>query len=128
MCGRSTSAWRHGGRRVLIIISTRRLHVCSPSLLPSLPLSSFPSPPSIRPSLPLYPGASIRIPRFTARDNKGYLEDRRPASNIDPYLVTSLIFDTTCLKGDTKVPPGKSFRGRSWVCSCWFWVKGIGLV
>jgi len=47
-------------------------------------------------------GASIRIPRFTARDNKGYLEDRRPASNIDPYLVTSLIFDTTCLKGDTK--------------------------
>jgi glutamine synthetase len=46
-------------------------------------------------------GASIRIPRFTARDNKGYLEDRRPASNIDPYLVTSLIFDTTCLKGDT---------------------------
>jgi glutamine synthetase len=46
-------------------------------------------------------GASIRIPRFTDRDGKGYLEDRRPASNIDPYVVTSLIFDTTCLKGDT---------------------------
>merc|ERR1712167_544543 len=46
-------------------------------------------------------GASIRIPRFTERDNKGFLEDRRPASNIDPYLVTALIFDTTVLKGDT---------------------------
>lgn len=30
-----------------------------------------------------------------------YLEDRRPASNIDPYIVTALVFDTCCLKGDT---------------------------
>jgi hypothetical protein len=51
-------------------------------------------------------GASIRIPRFTARDNKGYMEDRRPASNIDPYVVTALIFDTCVLKGDTKVFDG----------------------
>ena len=48
-------------------------------------------------------GASIRIPRFTARDNKGFMEDRRPASNVDPYVVTSLIFDTCVLKGDTAV-------------------------
>lgn len=48
-------------------------------------------------------GASIRIPRFTERDGKGFMEDRRPASNIDPYVVTSLIFDTTVLNGDTKV-------------------------
>jgi glutamine synthetase len=47
-------------------------------------------------------GASIRIPRFTDRDGKGYLEDRRPASNMDPYVVTGLIFDTGVLKGDTK--------------------------
>lgn len=40
-------------------------------------------------------GASIRIPRQTAADGKGYIEDRRPASNIDPYVVTSLIFQTT---------------------------------
>jgi len=53
-------------------------------------------------------GASIRIPRFTARDNKGYLEDRRPASNIDPYIVTALVFDTTCLKGDTTVFDSKA--------------------
>jgi len=46
-------------------------------------------------------GASIRIPRFTDRDGKGYLEDRRPASNMDPYVVTGLIFDTGVLKGDS---------------------------
>jgi glutamine synthetase len=33
-------------------------------------------------------GCSIRIPIFTVNDNwKGYLEDRRPASNADPYKV-----------------------------------------
>jgi len=42
-------------------------------------------------------GASVRIPRFTERDNKGYLEDRRPASNMDPYLVTAKIAETTIL-------------------------------
>ena len=42
-------------------------------------------------------GSSIRIPRFTERDGKGYLEDRRPASNMDPYLVTSKIAETTIL-------------------------------
>ncbi|MEJ2399470.1 MAG: glutamine synthetase beta-grasp domain-containing protein, partial [Gammaproteobacteria bacterium] len=30
-------------------------------------------------------GASIRIPVSTAQNWKGYLEDRRPASNADPY-------------------------------------------
>lgn len=43
--------------------------------------------------------ASIRIPTTTAHDKKGYIEDRRPASNIDPYLVTAVIVDTTCLDG-----------------------------
>lgn len=42
-------------------------------------------------------GCSIRIPRSVDKEGKGYLEDRRPASNIDPYLVTAKIFDTTCL-------------------------------
>jgi glutamine synthetase len=27
----------------------------------------------------------------------GYYEDRRPSSNIDPYIVTAIIVDTTCL-------------------------------
>lgn len=33
-------------------------------------------------------GASIRIPRHVGAQGYGYLEDRRPASNVDPYRVT----------------------------------------
>ena len=40
---------------------------------------------------------SIRIPTQTANDGCGYFEDRRPASNMDPYLVTSSIYKTCCL-------------------------------
>ena len=36
-------------------------------------------------------GASIRIPNETINNGCGYFEDRRPAANIDPYLVCSLI-------------------------------------
>ena len=42
-------------------------------------------------------GASIRIGTETINDGYGYFEDRRPASNCDPYLVTSAIFKTTVL-------------------------------
>jgi glutamine synthetase len=42
-------------------------------------------------------GASVRIPRQVAEDGYGYLEDRRPASNCDPYVVTDLIVKTTLL-------------------------------
>ena len=42
-------------------------------------------------------GASIRIPRQCAEDGKGYLEDRRPSSNCDPYRVTEAIARTVCL-------------------------------
>ena len=41
-------------------------------------------------------GCSIRIPRSTEADNKGYFEDRRPASNMDPYIVIGLLFSTCC--------------------------------
>ena len=42
---------------------------------------------------------SVRIPTSTAHDNgKGYIEDRRPASNMDPYIVTAMIADTTILE------------------------------
>jgi glutamine synthetase len=40
-------------------------------------------------------GASIRVPRKVALDRKGYMEDRRPASNIDPYQVTSIIMKSS---------------------------------
>lgn len=41
-------------------------------------------------------GASIRIPIFTVKNNRGYLEDRRPAANMDPYKVTGRMLETAC--------------------------------
>lgn len=41
-------------------------------------------------------GASVRIPMATAKDGKGYLEDRRPSANMDPYLVCAIIMETVC--------------------------------
>ena len=39
-------------------------------------------------------GASIRVPVSVEKDNwVGYLEDRRPASNCDPYRVATLIVE-----------------------------------
>ena len=45
-------------------------------------------------------GASVRIPWQVARDKKGYIEDRRPNANMDPYVVTRLITDTVCSAAD----------------------------
>lgn len=39
--------------------------------------------------------ASIRIPRHVATDGCGYLEDRRPNANCDPYVVAQLMIETT---------------------------------
>ena len=41
-------------------------------------------------------GASIRVPWQVHRDGKGYLEDRRPSSNCDPYLVAQKLVETIC--------------------------------
>jgi glutamine synthetase len=41
-------------------------------------------------------GASIRIPLQVSKDGKGYLEDRRPNANMDPYVVARLMVDTVC--------------------------------
>lgn len=41
--------------------------------------------------------ASIRIPRAVAIAGYGYLEDRRPAANADPYTVARLLIET-CVK------------------------------
>ncbi|EMI15494.1 glutamine synthetase II [Rhodopirellula maiorica SM1] len=49
-------------------------------------------------------GASIRIPIVTVQKGwKGYLEDRRPASNADPYMVASAIITTV---KSAKLPVG----------------------
>jgi len=41
-------------------------------------------------------GASVRIGNDTQNSGKGYFEDRRPASNMDPYLVTRMMVATCC--------------------------------
>ena len=41
-------------------------------------------------------GASIRIPMQTSNDGFGYLEDRRPSANMDPYKVCHALLKTTC--------------------------------
>jgi len=41
-------------------------------------------------------GASVRIPWQVARDQKGYIEDRRPNANADPYVVATLMTNTCC--------------------------------
>ncbi len=41
-------------------------------------------------------GASVRIPWETAKNQKGYIEDRRPNANADPYTVARLMTETIC--------------------------------
>lgn len=40
--------------------------------------------------------ASIRIPRHVAADGMGYLEDRRPNANADPYRIATRLIRTIC--------------------------------
>ena len=43
-------------------------------------------------------GASIRVPQTTEQNNwKGYVEDRRPASNGNPYQIMKVISETVNL-------------------------------
>lgn len=44
-------------------------------------------------------GGSIRIPAAVAKEGRGYLEDRRPAANMDPYRVTTAVLATVCGEG-----------------------------
>ncbi|EPQ62634.1 Bgt-4740 [Blumeria graminis f. sp. tritici] len=39
-------------------------------------------------------GTSIRIPREVSQKGFGYFEDRRPASNADPYQITGIMVET----------------------------------
>lgn len=43
-------------------------------------------------------GASIRIPLGVANDGYGYLEDRRPGANADPYEIAAALVKTICLE------------------------------
>lgn len=45
-------------------------------------------------------GASVRVGRSVPVEKCGYFEDRRPSSNLDPYVVTKLLVETTLLSGE----------------------------
>ena len=64
-------------------------------------------------------GASIRIPRAAEAEQKGYFEDRRPSSNMDPYVVCGMIFDTVGL-------PFVSFFVIYFISWYWFFFRGGG--
>ena len=57
-------------------------------------------------------GASVRIPWHVEKAKKGYIEDRRPNANCDPYVVARMMVDTICgaslgkkLENSTKKSP-----------------------
>jgi len=41
-------------------------------------------------------GASIRIPKTVSTQGYGYLEDRRPGANADPYEIAAILLETIC--------------------------------
>ena len=55
-------------------------------------------------------GASVRIPAHVAREKKGYLEDRRPNANVDPYVVSRLMVETIC--GAAAAPAAKKVAAK----------------
>src|SRR5487761_2587046 len=52
-------------------------------------------------------GASVRIPGGVARDQRGYLEDRRPNANAAPYVVAAIVVETICGAASAKKAPAK---------------------
>ena len=59
-------------------------------------------------------GASVRVPRQCAADCKGYFEDRRPASNADPYQITGIMMETV---GNLPYHPHVHFTDNDGRCS-----------
>ncbi len=41
-------------------------------------------------------GASVRIPWHVAKAEQGYIEDRRPNANMDPYAACAKMIETVC--------------------------------
>merc|ERR1712151_1482307 len=59
-------------------------------------------------------GCSVRIGNDAKRNGCGYMEDRRPSSNIDPYLSVSALADATINGGkhmQEMVDAYQKFRG-----------------
>lgn len=55
-------------------------------------------------------GASIRIPRAVATRGYGYIEDRRPGANADPYQVAAVLLETIC---GIKLPESRKHKTKT---------------
>ena len=62
-------------------------------------------------------GATIRVGRKTQQEGKGYMEVRAVSSNCDPYLVTSKIFEVTCLQNNKNNDIPKFHKNPEWILS-----------
>ncbi len=51
-------------------------------------------------------GVSVRVTRATEHAGKGWFEDRRPASNCDPYNVCGMLAKT-CIHDGKEMPAPK---------------------
>ena len=58
-------------------------------------------------------GSSVRIPGGVAREKRGYLEDRRPNANVDPYVVARLMVETICGAAASTKPAAKTAAKRT---------------
>lgn len=60
--------------------------------------------------------SSVRIPTSTAAAKKGYIEDRRPASDMDPYVVGAAIIDTTLIENSLLAPLQEHYlKWKAWL-------------
>jgi len=60
--------------------------------------------------------SSFRIPTQVKSDNgKGYIEDRRPGSNIDPYVVSAMIADTSLIPEANSYAPKMLDQFSKWM-------------
>lgn len=55
-------------------------------------------------------GSSIRIPQLVASRGYGYIEDRRPGANADPYLVAARLIATICNIKDKCILPNSEVK------------------
>ncbi|RNF04701.1 putative glutamine synthetase, partial [Trypanosoma rangeli] len=58
---------------------------------------------------------SIRIPNAVAAEQKGYMEDRRPAGDADPYLVSSRLFSSCVALEAPELDLMSSLHERAWM-------------
>jgi len=54
-------------------------------------------------------GASIRVPIQTSKEWKGYLEDRRPSSNANPYNIVRVISETIKMANEINTTKNNMF-------------------